>query len=89
MMSAAFRFLGISLALLHLRWNVAASKTKEARMTSCNRSAALIRDFPIFCLLLGRDVFATLAAPLAFNASITELSAAKVVNTLPGWIGEW
>lgn len=87
-MSAARRFLGKRPAFLHLRWKVAARRTKRLRTTSWRTSAALISALPVLCCDCERLLFATYDAPLALSVSTTVEMAAKVVRTRPGWIGE-
>ena len=41
------------------------------------------------CCDFGAWLFATRHAPLALRASTTAESAANVVRTRPGWMGEW
>lgn len=52
-------------------------------------SAAFSSALPMFCELTLEFALATRAAPFAVMLSMATPRAMKVVNTRPGWIGEW
>jgi len=88
-MSAACRFEGRMCAVLHRRWKLAASRTKQPSTPSWRHKADFRSALPVSCWDLGSVLLATYAAPLPFSASIIVERKPKVVRTRPGWMGEW
>lgn len=72
-----------------LKWNRPARVTNPTIKAICMINAALSRDFPMFCDATVESEAATRTAPFAVILSITIPRATNVVNTRPGWIGEW
>ena len=58
-MRAARRFGGRMAAFLHLRWKVAARRTKQPRTPSWSTRADFSSAFPMFCLACERVLLAT------------------------------